>query len=185
MSGLPLQLVDPFRQASLGAEYEGEFPLERMPRLRDLLVGEPGGSLRYRLRFSQPGSRRHRLEGELETTVALPCQRCFRPSRHEVETQFAFELVESEAELGLLDETQEGLLVENERISLPQLLEDEILLALPAIAVHADVSECRGSDWQQWMDAEQAKDVVENGEQQENPFAALAGLKGELKPGDD
>ena len=185
MSGLPLQLVDPFRQASLGAEYEGEFPLERMSRLRDLLVGESGGSVRYRLRFSQPGSRRHRLEGELETTVALSCQRCFRPSRYQVEARFVFELVESEAELELLDETEEGLLVEDERISLPRLLEDEILLALPAIAVHADVGDCQGSDWQRWMDAEQAKVIVDECERQENPFAALAGLKGEPKVDDD
>ncbi len=180
-----MQLVDPFRQASLGAEYEGELSFDRLPRLRELLAGSGRGSVSYRLRFSQPAQRRFTLEGTLETVVELPCQRCFRPSRHEVEAEFHFDLVEGEAQMALVDDDREALLVEDERISLPSLLEDEILLALPAIAMHADVADCHGSDWQRWMDDEQARIATENADvaERENPFAALAGLK--EKPGAD
>jgi uncharacterized protein len=184
MSGLPLQLVDPFRQASLGAEYQGELPFDKMPRLRELLVKRSEGSVRYRLHFSQQGSRRYRLEGEVETSVELPCQRCFRPSRHEVKGRFRFELVETEAQMDLVEEGYDALLVEDERISLPGLLEDEVLLALPAVAVHEDIADCTGSDWQQWMAAEQRRssheDKDEDAGNAENPFAVLAGLKDTL-----
>jgi len=174
-----MQLVDPFRQASLGAEYAGELSFERMPRLRELLAGSGQGSVVYRLRFSQPDNRRHTLEGELETVVELQCQRCFRPSRHRVSGHFRFDLVESEVQMALVDEGREALLVEDGRISLPQLLEDEVLLALPVIAMHADKTDCHGSDWQRWMDDEQQRIASENDDaaERENPFAALAGLK--------
>ncbi len=180
MSGLPLQLVDPFRQASLGAEYQGELSFDKMPRLRALLVEQSEGSVRYRLRFSQPGSRRYCLEGEVETLVSLPCQRCFRPSPHQVEGRFCFELVETEAQVDLVEDGCEALLVTDERISLVGLLEDEVLLGLPAIAVHDDIAACEGSDWQQWMAQEQGKLLNENAGDEDNPFAALAGLKDTL-----
>lgn len=185
MSGLPLQLVDPFRQASLGAEYQGELSFEKMPRLRALLVKPSEGSVKYRLRFSQPSGRRYRLEGDIETLVSLPCQRCFRPSPHAVVGRFCFELVETEAEMDLVEGDCEALLVTDERMSLVALIEDEVLLGLPTIAVHQDVAACEGSDWQQWTAKEQGKLLNENAGNGENPFAALAGLKDTLASHED
>ena len=189
MSGLPLQLVDPFRQASLGAEYQGDLPFDKMPRLRELLVKRSEGSVRYRLRFSQQGSRRFRLEGEIDTSVELPCQRCFRGSWYDVSSQFRFELVETEAEMDLVEEGYDALLVEDERISLPGLLEDEVLLGLPAIAVHEDAADCAGSDWQHWVAANEGSSSNEDKDKdagnEENPFAVLAGLKDTLASDED
>ena len=177
MSGLPQQLVDPFKQASLGAEYCGELPFDKMPRLRALLAEKSEGSVSYRLRFSQPRGRQYRLVGEVEAVVSLPCQRCFRSSQHKIGGEFRFALLETEAGIESLDEEWEPLVVGDERISLVELLEDELLLSLPAVALHDDRAACEGSDWQRWTDKEAEKIPVVDDAEEKNPFAALAALK--------
>ncbi len=177
MSALPQQLVNPFKQASLGAEYRGELSFDGMPRLQALLVAESGGSVNYRLRFSQPQSRKFCLEGTIEAVVELPCQRCFRSSQHEIASGFRFALVESDAEIALVAEGWEPLLVDEERISLVALLEEELLLSLPAVATHHDKALCAGSDWQSWIEREADRKLKADNAEEENPFAVLADLK--------
>lgn len=182
MSALPKHPVDPFRQASLGAEYQGDLPFDNMSRLLEAAMNQSDGSVRYRLRFMQPHSRDHQLAGDVLAIVSLPCQRCFRPSVHEIRSSFRFKLVETEAEMALVedDDVLEPLLVENAQINLVQLIEDEVLLNLPTYAVHEDEQACQGSDWAKWMDAEKARRdefLDEELPQKKNPFAVLAGLK--------
>ena len=177
MSGLPQQLVDPFRQASLGAEYCGDLPFHKMPRLQALLTEDCEGSVSYRLRFSQPRSRQFRLEGEVGAVVSLPCQRCFRPSTHEIGGEFRFALLETEDEIDSLTETWEPLVLGEARINLTELLEDELLLGLPGVALHENPDDCEDSDWQRWTDREATKILMVDDVKEENPFAALAALK--------
>jgi uncharacterized protein len=102
---------------------------------------------------------------QLEAVVTLPqrCQRCLEPLAVEVKVDRWFRFVADEATaLAEDDESEEDLLVSSVELNAIELLEDELLLAMPLIVSHGD---CQPP-------ASQAlKDDLPH------PFAALAGLK--------
>ena len=132
-------MLDAEVQAAQGAVVEREFPIAGFARLRDRLA-EPTGVVRVRLVL--------RLVetvpvGELALTaiVMLVCQRCLQPMRQELrsESELAFVVQDSErVPAGL-----EAIAGDPKRIDLAGLVEDELLLALPAIPRHAPGETCR------------------------------------------
>jgi uncharacterized protein len=83
-----------------------------------------------------------------------------------VDSGFRLVVVQGYDEAGQVDESLEPLLAEEGSIRLLDLVEDELLLALPAVALH-DQCEAPAFD-----DGEISVD-----EPRENPFAALERLK--------
>ncbi len=108
--------------------------------------------------------------------VWLTCQRCLNPVAVDLTDDYDLALLDDEAQIQLIDEDQDYLVL-NEVIEqshheqlLPfkTLIEDEMLLKLPLAPKHDDCE----------MAVEQVGDIPEI--EQENPFAALAALKGKL-----
>jgi uncharacterized protein len=85
-----------------------------------------------------------------------------------VQSNLALAFVEGIEEAGSLPETLDPVLVENGRINLKDLIEDELLLALPQVAMHP-IGEC----------VSQVPEQPPAGDEsvRENPFAVLAELK--------
>jgi uncharacterized protein len=101
----------------------------------------------------------------LQATLALPqtCQRCLEAMPVAVQVDRRFRLVADEATaLAEDDECEEDLLATSGEFNAFELLEDELLLAMPLIISHAD---CQPPDSTALID-----DLP-------HPFAALAGLK--------
>lgn len=76
-----------------------------------------------------------RLEGRVQATLDATCQRCLEPLRLDVEGALDMALTGPAG----AEETREW---PPEGVTLGELLEDEIFLAMPRIPVHGDVSEC-------------------------------------------
>ena len=132
-------LLDALVMAAQGALVEREFPLAGFARLRDRLA-EPAGTARMRLTLS-------RIEdvptGQLQVTAAvrLVCQRCLQPMTAELrsESAVAFAIEDSER----LPAGYELIAGDPKRVDLAELVEDELLLALPPIPRHVAGATCR------------------------------------------
>lgn len=119
----------------------GELPVAGLTRLRDRLV-EAVGSVSYRL----TGSRGLRGEAllHLQVSGSLPvqCQRCLERLDHALAVDVLFELLPGNAELTqeeIEDDSRDYLPVDGD-IDVLDLVEDELILALPGAPFHEDCS---------------------------------------------
>lgn len=127
--------IDPWRAVDAGSEFEGVLPLSNLSRLGGFLK-EAEGQVQYRLACSRDTQGYGVLSGEVRARVVLTCQRCMGPLDWEIASPLALALVSGLDEARLLPEELDPLLVSREPIRLPDLIEDELLLALPQIAMH-------------------------------------------------
>jgi len=167
MSPVLPSLLDPWRAIDSRSVLVGRLPLSSLPRLRDSLV-EARGDVRFRLAFSRDEARRAVLCCEVAATLRLRCQRCLEAFDHEVDTNTLLALVLSMDEERHLPEPYDPLPVGNEPIRPGDLIEDELLLALPQIPMHEPTVCAR-----QIPDTEVARMQSDGA----NPFAVLAGLE--------
>ena len=112
--------------------------------------------------------------------IWVTCQRCLTPLNIDITHDAELILLQREEQQGLVDESDDYLLLEEllaeqpenikgERLlPLKKLVEDELLLDVPLSAKHDDCE----------MAVEQVGEIIE--EEAENPFAALEALKGKL-----
>ncbi len=163
---LPI-FVDPIRLADTGRELEGSIRLAEMDRLASYLV-EKEGEVAVELSFGVDDQGVRYLHGRIRGQLELPCQRCLGPVTVPVDRVIDLGLVTSEVEAERLDAGYEPLMVSGRSMRLSDIVEDELLLALPMIALHPP-SVCR-PDYE--GEAEQEPEAP-----RKNPFEVLAELK--------
>jgi len=167
MSGqLPVQ-VDLIRLADEGARLYGTLPGNEMTRLQELVLPDSGlNSVTVDLHFERTGQGVRRMRGTIRTQVELACGRCLKPLKIEVVAQpLSVLLLPGEVE------PEEGeTLVAASPLSLVELVEDELLLALPMSPGHAE-GECE-------VVFPASKDKEPVAEKRVNPFAELRGFRG-------
>jgi uncharacterized protein len=119
------------RLAADAAVLERVYPLSELPRLKDLLA-DARGSVKARFAFSKLAAGRMGATVAVQATPSLVCQRCLQafelPVSGDSEIEFATSAeapAESLREIYLIDEGS---------VSLRELAEEELLLALPVIA---------------------------------------------------
>lgn len=161
---------------------EGEWPLGSFERLSTSLLPSPKDADRV-ARWKASGSERVmagstaqpwlQLAAHLEVT--LQCQRCLQPMTGllQIERHFRFAADEAEA-LRLDEETDDDVLVISREFDLHELVEDEMILALPIVPRHDACPEpLRVADASAPAGGENVRP---------NPFAVLARLKEGGKP---
>lgn len=95
-------------------------------------------SLKFALHEQKPV-----VNGSLTTELELTCQRCLKPMRHPVHEQFQLMLVDSEAEALQVPEPYEAWVTNASQADVVELIEEQLLLALPLIARHPDAAGCQ------------------------------------------
>jgi len=108
--------------------------------------------------------------GQLKTDLALICQRCLERYDIPVEVELKLNWVKSEQDAKKLPLRYEPLLVESIPLKLNDVIEDELLLALPIIAMH-ELDECNAA---KFVTNDKAAEIEK---EKPNPFAVLAELK--------
>jgi uncharacterized protein len=127
--------VDPVRLAQKGVVLRGQLPFSACGRLLEFALN-PDGRIDLELAFELEGGVT-RVRGRVEATVRLQCQRCLEPVDLDVRCPVSLGVVASLAEADRLPEGCEPLLREGEGpIAVADLVEDEIILALPYIPRH-------------------------------------------------
>jgi uncharacterized protein len=132
--GLP-DRVDCAHLADDAVVLERVYPLGEMPRLRDLLA-DARGSVRARFAFAKLDAGRAGATVAVEAMPQLLCQRCLQgfafAAAGSSTVEFASGVEESAA-----DSQRETYAMDEGRVSLRELAEEELLLALPIVALHA------------------------------------------------
>jgi uncharacterized protein len=154
-------VIDGFEFASAGASREGDWPLGDFPRLRDLLASDDG-----EVHYSVAGVRDERgrpgLRVRVSGTLQLRCQRCLEPLPFAVQADETLVLAGSQAEIDAepLDAQAADRVVAGREMPVRDLIEDELILALPYAPRHEGCSARPSPD----------------AETKRSPFAGLRGL---------
>lgn len=164
------EYIDPLQLADKRAELKGEIPLSSMDRLAESLLGD-AGPVAVDLFFGREG-RLAKIEGHIEAILELECQNCLQAMEWPVSADIKLGIVTSIDQADRLPEDYEPLLIKEEKILLKDIVEDELLLAIPTFPKHQHVCAV--------PDADHNKEAPSSNERQsppENPFSILAKLK--------
>jgi uncharacterized protein len=136
MSKTPPERIDPVTASDKGRSFDGHFPLARMERLSDMLL-EHSGDVSFTLRFGREGLF-YTVRGSVAAELTLECQCCLSAMKLPVDEQFALGVLSALEQESELPESLEPLIVGDEGvISVVQLIEDELLLAVPHVPQHS------------------------------------------------
>ncbi|MDX9969614.1 MAG: DUF177 domain-containing protein [Hydrogenophaga sp.] len=166
--------LDVLALARAGGELGATDSIGRYARLSD--AGVPGGAdhgviWRAQAELRGEGARAVPwLHLQANAVLSLTCQRCLQAVETPLEVDRWFRFVADEATAEAEDEdSEEDVLALEPRPSLRELVEDELLMALPLVPMH---EECPAP---LPLPAQEA--AVEPAEDKPSPFAALAKLK--------
>lgn len=154
---------------------QGFVPLASLRRLCGSLTDNEG-SVQAELKFRFDEDRRRRIEGRVQASVNVQCQRCLEPVRIQLADDVNLALVNSEALAKALPVEIDPWLSEEETLNPADIIEEQLILSMPIVSTH---EQC---------DATIVHDVLEQGvglehsdqteeKQAANPFSVLASLK--------
>lgn len=170
--------LDPAMLADRGRTVRGHVDVTRFRRLADMLASTDG-RIEAELRFAIDEQQRRVLHGHLRGNLWLTCQRCLTPFALPVDQAVELVMVGSAAEADLLpDEIDAVVIGEQREVHAVDLIEDELILALPLIARCGRGDDCTVAA--QLLDA----DSVEAAVATQRPFAGL-GREGDDGSADD
>ncbi len=154
--------IDPLFLVRTKRRFQGALPLSKMQRLKELLYDTKGDAtfdLSFRLEGRVPS-----VIGHVSANLALQCQFCLKSTPCVIEREVSLGVVASIDEALLLPEPYEPLLIENEKTTLSDIVEDELILGLPLIAKHSGCEMTMAS-------------IDEESSLKDKPFAILAELR--------
>ena len=157
--------LDIDRLADGEADIDFAVPLAELPRLRSQLASVEG-EVRGRVHFTRESGLAV-AELTVSGTAILVCQRCLEAMTEAVNSSVRIALVSADADQSRVPEHLEPVLASGGRISVGELVEEELLLALPIVPLHRQASDCAVRD------AERTESPAEPPETTQKPFAQL------------
>lgn len=156
-------LIDCLAFVRDAGDLEGNLPLARFPRLNDYLT-ENVGSISHRLYGRIDAGGRKQLVLEVEGSLFLRCQRCLESVAYPLRVDSVLELIRSDDDLSQedIEDDSKDFLIAQRDLDVVGLIEEEIILALPAAPRHDNCT----------------LPSANRGLEKASPFAALAALKG-------
>jgi len=157
--------------AKQAAVLRGEWPAAELERWAESNLSAPAP-----VRWQLQGERREPLGGKPEiwlhlqaqAQAQLSCQRCLQPAAFPLQIERSFRFVRDEATALEEDvDAEEDLLVLSRSFDARELVEDELLLALPLVPMHEDCEPPPVS----------ATEPADEAPERPNPFAVLAALR--------
>jgi uncharacterized protein len=168
---LPKQ-VDPVKSATIRSDYRGVILTSEMPRLLGAVV-DIAKNVDVEVKFSKDEQGLTFFQGHMACLTSLSCERCNEVFEHPLDVSFCFspvQSVEEEAKDELPDVYEPVEVDDHGEINLFQTLEDELILSLPIVALHAE------EDCKQKRD-KMSFGIIEPADERPNPFAVLKELK--------
>ena len=158
------------REVARNGSFEGEIRLSEMSRLMELLhlEGEQQRERKIALSFAFSRSEYDlpMVSGQVQAELQLECQRCLQPM--DVPLSLDFSLLVDASDDIVQHSSQDTLYSDDGYIDIVEVVEDELILAVPLVATHED-RDCN-SDWL-------ASASTAETSERENPFAVLEQLK--------
>lgn len=166
---LPLT-VDPIKSAQQRLDFDGIYTIKQLARVAESTEGVSTDA-QVKLSFDVDAQGLKIVSGTAEVDVLLACQRCWEQFPYHCKVEFIYSPIFHDDQVNDLPEAYEPALVdENGEINLLQLIEDELILVLPQIAMHEEV-DCK-------VDSESmVYGEIPLADERPNPFAVLKNLK--------
>jgi uncharacterized protein len=131
--------------AQNAAQLEGEISLSKLERLAQDL-SQLDGDLALKTVHWQASGESIAVTGgvaqswlhlSLQAQIPLQCQRCLQGMAHSIDAEHSFRFVKDEDEANAQDDdAEEDLLVASKQFNLLELIEDELVMALPYVPTH-------------------------------------------------
>lgn len=166
--------IDPWKAADGKREFQGTMPLKRMERLSALLApGEEAvtGEAAFEARFAYDEQGTVIIDLCVEAALPLVCQRSLEPYPEAVRRRSRLAVITALSEQESLPGNYEPVLVEHGRLALQDLVEDELLLAVPQVPRNPATKFVDQS-----TDGNAVEPPREEKEPTHRPFKGLAGL---------
>jgi len=157
--------VEASRMVQARRSFQGSLPLASLRRLRESLATVDGVA-HYDLEFGRDELGIAYLAVRVEAALPLTCQRTLEVYAQPVHIDQRLGLIENESEEAALAPGYEPLLIADGVLNLADVIEDELILALPVVPL-------KPGEPLKWHDAP----AGEADEEPDSPFAALAKLK--------
>jgi uncharacterized protein len=158
------------KEVTRNGYFEGEIALSKLERLGQLLHPGDGGhddrKISVTFEFVRDEYDIPMIKGQLRTSLELECQRCLQSLDMPLELEFEL-MIDASDEL-LRDSSLDTIYSDDGFIDVFEVIEDELILAAPLVALHED-SSCN-EHWQASASEPEAA-------AKENPFAVLQQLK--------
>ncbi|MBS7806628.1 YceD family protein [Variovorax sp. PCZ-1] len=165
--------------AQNAAQLQGQLPLSKLKRLAQDLYRQEGDLASKIIHWQAHGESvavtggvaQSWLHLSLQAQLPMQCQRCLQGMSHDVDVRLSFRFVKDEEEANAQDDdTEEDLLVASKQFNLLELIEDELVMALPFVPTH----EVCPVPVKLQSSSEEFEAALE---QKPNAFAALGALK--------
>ena len=161
-------VVDAWRMVTSHRVFEGRLPLASMSRLGGSLA-DTDGDCGYQVEFGRDEFGIAYIDIRAETALPLICQRTLECFELAVRIEQRMGLIRDESEEAALPEGYEPVLLsEDGRLHAAQLIEDELILAIPVVPVSPG-TEAIEPQWP--VDEDEIED------ERPHPFATLSALK--------
>ena len=154
--------VDPIKLADSGTRLTGQLPVKAMGRLRALCLDE-SDKVSIDLSFERSGDRvLGRIQGTIVAGLQVVCQRCLEKMTLVLRAEPSAILVRAQDREDIIARDTDSLVVDGP-ILLSNIVEDELLLAMPMVPMH-DIDECLAGEHP-------------HRQERPNPFSVLGELK--------
>ncbi len=130
------QTIEPLHLAKAGKKIAGQYVLNDMQRLCELLH-DNSGLVSFALEFTR--DEEHKLYciiGAIEAKLHTVCQRCLGGMVLQINSPVNLGMVNGQTEVFKLPDKYDPLILNDDPISLLDLIEDELLLAVPISPMH-------------------------------------------------
>ena len=161
-------ILDPWRMVQAQRVFEGTCAMGEMPRLASLLASSMG-EVSYKVEFGRDDFDISYVDIVADTAVKLVCQRSMAEFLHPLHIDQRLGLIRDDSEEARLPEGYDPLLVEQGQLRMKDVIEDELILALPLVALSP------GAPLEQ---VPLTSGPEPEDDQPPNPFAVLGQLKG-------
>lgn len=162
-------LIDPLGFAERGKRLLGSVKVRELSRLSEIVLDD-SGEIEIDLFFDKE-RRLAVINGEIKANLILECQSCLKQFVLLVEKNFKLGVVASLEQADKLASDCEPMILQDKKISLNELIEDELLLALPDFPKHPYV--CVEREQGDIVEAMNESEQIDSN----NPFSILAKLK--------
>ena len=151
-------------------EISGSLSLANLDNLSGIL-NSGNGRLCVNLRFFHNNSGQRIITGKLRADIEVLCQRCLQPLELAIEDDISLAVIENESDAKYLEANYDPWLCKEPRLSLVDLVGEQLILALPIVSLHSDPN-CLEKLEYDLSETENGSDLVDA----QTPFEGLRSL---------
>jgi len=133
-------VVDAVQLAARQATIERDLPLAGLPRLRE--AGALEGTRAHAVLSFASFEGHPAIDARVDGVVVLPCQRCLGPVELSVDESAVLVVLASEQTA--VPAGYDVVLADPEHLSVTDVIEEQVLLGLPLVAMHDEPARCAG-----------------------------------------